>query len=466
MLTDAELLLRYLQQHTEAAFAELVRRHLGLVYSAALRRTNGRADLAEEIAQKVFIDLARKAAAVAHHPSLTAWLYRATRYRAIDVAREEARRDRLVQTLGTMTDTPPAGSAPALDWEQLRPVLDAAMDQLKERDRRIVLLRFFNGLSYADIGAQLNLSDNAARMRADRALEQLRGHLHRRGVTSTAVVLGGLLAEHTVAAAPAGLFPAITTTALAAAPTGVVVAIKTFFLMHTTLSPLTSAALAAGVTAAVWFSVTDLVSAGEITALKQENARLTAATAVDAAPAALADVASQYVAQSQAVVAGFAAERARRAASTVPDTSRHRNRGIATPQDAVMTFAWAAHEANVEALTGMMWFDPPARIRAQEIWQTMPVEIQTAYPTPEALYAFFIAADGLIAPPPGADLVAKMNVVEIGPERAAARFPGSDYNNHEFQHTPAGWKYVMPLVGVEHIPSVLQNETLARLAAH
>src|SRR5258706_8676311 len=58
--TDLELLARYTRQHAEDAFAELVRRHLGLVYSAALRQVRS-PQLAQEVTQSAFIDLARSA---------------------------------------------------------------------------------------------------------------------------------------------------------------------------------------------------------------------------------------------------------------------------------------------------------------------------------------------------------------------------------------------------------------------
>ena len=57
MTTDAELLHRYVAQHDERAFAEIVRRHLDLVYAAAHRRAGGRAHLAEEIVQTVGVAL-------------------------------------------------------------------------------------------------------------------------------------------------------------------------------------------------------------------------------------------------------------------------------------------------------------------------------------------------------------------------------------------------------------------------
>ncbi len=466
MPTDAELLSRYATHRDEAAFAELVSRHVDLVYSAALRRVNGRADLAEEITQTVFTDLARKSGALARHPALVGWLYRATRYAAIDAARAEVRRRQLNETLSAMPEHLPT-SEPAVDWTQVRPVLDEAMDHLTGRDREVVLLRFFQDLPYGEMSRRLHVSENAARMRTERALERLRVQLARRGVKSTAVLLGSLLATHTVTAAPAGLAGAVSSSALAAAPAGWLIMLQTVLLMKSTAAPVASAVLAATLTAVLWFATVDQVSADELESLRAENVQLTAATAGSLATDAdiLAAAASDYEARASRTLAGFDAGRTRRTEErATQDDSGHRNHGRATARDAELTFAWAAHEADVAALTDLIYFDPPVRERAGEIWSTMPADVQAAYPTPEALYAFFVAADGLVAPAPGIDVVEQLVFVEIGPGRAASRWPGRDRNMHEFQRMPDGtWKFVMPLVGVEHMPAVLQNETLARM---
>ena len=204
MNDDAALLRRYAEEKSEAAFAELVRRHLDLVYSAAQRRLGGDAHRAADVAQQVFATLAREAARLSRHTVLTAWLYAATRHAAIDAIRADRRRQvreqeaHLMQTLA---------ATPTLDaeWERLRPVLDAVMDELAEADRTAVLLRFFQQRPFAEIGATLHLSDDAARMRVDRALDKLRALLARRGITSTTAALGATLVHQAIAAAPAGL---------------------------------------------------------------------------------------------------------------------------------------------------------------------------------------------------------------------------------------------------------------------
>src|SRR5256885_13445911 len=91
MTNDLELLREYARERSEEAFAALVQRHLDLVYSAALRQVRA-PQLAEEVAQSVFIDLSRNASRLKPGTVLTGWLYQVTRRTAIDVVRRESRR--------------------------------------------------------------------------------------------------------------------------------------------------------------------------------------------------------------------------------------------------------------------------------------------------------------------------------------------------------------------------------------
>ena len=131
MLLDRELLRRYAEADSEGAFAELVRRHLDLVYSAALRQVNGDAHMAQDVAQMVFTDLARKAATLWQRQFLTGWLYTSTHFVAANAVRKERRRRTHEQEALPMHELLQAPT-PDLDWQQLRPVLDKVMHDLKD----------------------------------------------------------------------------------------------------------------------------------------------------------------------------------------------------------------------------------------------------------------------------------------------------------------------------------------------
>jgi RNA polymerase sigma factor (sigma-70 family) len=214
MIEDTELLRRYAEEKSEDAFAELVRRHVNFVYACAVRRVGGNAHLAEDVTQQVFAALARDAGKVARRDVLSGWLYATARNVAVQVVRSERRRAVREQEAHTMNELS-ATAAQDAEWARLRPVIDEAMDDLREEDREAVLLRFFEGKSFGEIGAKLRLSENTARMRVDRALATLHAGLARRGVSSTAAALGVALAGQAAVAAPAGLAASVTAAVLA-----------------------------------------------------------------------------------------------------------------------------------------------------------------------------------------------------------------------------------------------------------
>jgi len=242
MENDAQLLRRYADEKSETAFAELVRRHLDLVYSAALRRLGGDAHHAADVAQQVFTTLARDGRKLSRHGVLTAWLYTATRNAAVDLIRAEQRRHTREQEASTMQQL--FSAAPDADWARLRPVLDGVMDELSETDRTAVLLRFFEKRPFSEVGAALQLSEDAARMRVERALDKLRVLLARRGVTSTAAALTSALANQAMVAAPAGLAATITGVAVT---TGAATAATGFFMNTTNLIASAVTVVAVGV---------------------------------------------------------------------------------------------------------------------------------------------------------------------------------------------------------------------------
>lgn len=218
MLEDAELLRDYAQNRSNDAFAELVRRRVDLVYSVALRQVNGDSHLAQDVTQIVFTDLARKAATLADHRVLAGWLFTSTRFTAAKLVRGERRRhwrEQEAQLMHQLSSDPTA----SLDWDRVRPVLDDVVGELRDSDREAILLRFFEARNFADIGSILNVSDNTARMRVERALDKLRGLLEQRGVRSTSAALATVLANQAVVAAPTGLVAAVAGAAVSGART-------------------------------------------------------------------------------------------------------------------------------------------------------------------------------------------------------------------------------------------------------
>ncbi|MGC3957439.1 MAG: sigma-70 family RNA polymerase sigma factor [Verrucomicrobiota bacterium] len=217
--SDQQLLQDYAQNRTDPAFAELVRRHIDLVYSAAMRRL-GDAHLAEDVAQGTFTALAQNAHDLAGHPVLTGWLHRTTQNIAANLIRTNLRRQTREQEAVTMNQL--LSSAPNdANWQSIAPHLDAALDELESADRDMVMLRYFEKKSARETATQLGISEDAAQKRVSRAVDRLREFFAKRGVTVGASGLAVVISANAVQAAPVGLALAIST---AAALTGTTLA--------------------------------------------------------------------------------------------------------------------------------------------------------------------------------------------------------------------------------------------------
>ena len=280
MEEDAQLLDCYAYDKSEAAFAELTRRHLNLVYSAALRLVHGDDASAQDLTQQVFTQLARQAKNLARHPALVGWLYTTTRLMALRANRTEQRRRTREQQAFIMNELL-KDDAPPPDWSQISPVIEDAMHELNEKERHMILLRFFQNKSLHEVGAEVNLSENAARMRVARALDRLGEKLKSRGITTTAAALGAAVSAHAVQPAPAVLAAAISSAAVAggAVHASSLLALSQTILMTTTQKIIVAAALVAAAGTGLYAVHQHSKLAEQIQTLQQGQAPLNARVA-------------------------------------------------------------------------------------------------------------------------------------------------------------------------------------------
>lgn len=238
--TDLDLLRTYARTHSDDAFGLLVQRHIPLVHAAALRICGSGSESAD-VAQAVFLDLARKAGSLPPETVLPGWLHRAATYHASKRVRSERRRavrEREALRRLEMNSSPPD------DSPGLLPLLDEVLQRLPAGDRDALVLRFLAERNYRAVGESLGISEEAARKRVDRAVERLRTLLAAQGhgiPTATVVAALGMLGE---SAAPAALAGSVTATVSAVVSAGTGGAAELWTMKE--LAALVFLALAAG----------------------------------------------------------------------------------------------------------------------------------------------------------------------------------------------------------------------------
>src|ERR1017187_8423589 len=217
-MTDSQqLLANYVRNGSNEAFRELVTRYLALVYSTAIHLVGGDTHLAEDVVQTVFVDLARKARTLPADVMLGGWLHRDTCFVASKTMRSERRRQSRERQAVEMNSLQNHSES---DLRLVAPILDDAINRLGAQDRTAILLRFFEQCNLRSVGNALGSTEDAARMRVNRALEKLHSLLKHRGVTLSVAALGTVLTAEAVTAAPVGLAVTISSVALAGAATG------------------------------------------------------------------------------------------------------------------------------------------------------------------------------------------------------------------------------------------------------
>ncbi|MDB4565678.1 sigma-70 family RNA polymerase sigma factor, partial [Akkermansiaceae bacterium] len=231
-ISDHQLLQKHLRNPSGPALAELVDRHLPLIYSVA-RRITTNDEAARDISQIVFLRLVKKASKLPKSLPLTAWCHRETHSASVDYVRSEVRRQKREKTAADLD----AMKTSSESWNQLTPEVDGAIDELSESDRALVLLRFYNNKTFPEIAHELSINDDTARMRTNRALEKLRVILAKRGITTTTALLASTLPTNAVSSAPASLANSITSSVQSTCVTsGALAFVKSHLLVLGSLS--------------------------------------------------------------------------------------------------------------------------------------------------------------------------------------------------------------------------------------
>lgn len=193
---DHRLLKRFVLDADQAAFTELVGRYLGFVRACAGRQVP--TDLVPDVCQAVFLVLARKAESLGADTVLSAWLFRTTRFIASRLRRSNLRRELREHTAHEMMNRTAAlieEGHQGSEFSEVGLPLDDALAVLTEKDRLLVLTRFFDELPFEKLGAKFGLRPDTARKRVERALDRMRVYLLRRGARITAAGLTTRMSE-------------------------------------------------------------------------------------------------------------------------------------------------------------------------------------------------------------------------------------------------------------------------------
>jgi RNA polymerase sigma-70 factor (ECF subfamily) len=184
---DVRLMLE-VRDDNAAAFEELVLRYQARLVTL-LEHLIGSRDLAEDLAQEVFLRVYRARKSYEPGARFSTWLFTIANNVASNALRSRSRRREVslrTSDRGSSGSRPlerliqaSSGQMPArqLDKAEIRDVIRLAVAALNERQRLAVLLSKFEGMSYADIAQTMELSPQAIKSLLSRARVKLRAIL-------------------------------------------------------------------------------------------------------------------------------------------------------------------------------------------------------------------------------------------------------------------------------------------------
>jgi RNA polymerase sigma factor (sigma-70 family) len=398
--TEAVLLKRFARGGDAAAFAEIIRRHAGLVYGAALRILAD-VDRASDVSQETFLQLTRDAGTVTG--SLSGWLHRVATHKAIDQMRRETSRRRREMEYAAKRPRE------TTEWKEISPYVDEGLNQLDPELRDILISHFLQGRTTREIAGARGTSQATVSRRIESGVEQLRAGLRRRGVIVAVGALSALLGEKTVAAAPATLLTELGKMALV----GGSAAVSTTAAVGGAASSLSTAAtgaLAVVKTHAVTVAAVAVIGAGAVVTYQQATKP---ASRQAPTPAARSTTTPDRPARSVSPPAG---------AQTRPAPSPGRSQA-AEEWDALMASAASGTDAPSDET-----LSPPAFQEGAATAQTQAPAAQTRRRFGGAMMGGFGAMGG--SPPPQGDRSRTPPAGQVAPAgyyyAASARDPGPD----------------------------------------
>ncbi len=172
--TDCELLAA-IRNDEEKAFAELFKRHWRRVHSMAYSKVRSK-EVTEEIVQDLFISLWDKRGSLSIN-NLPSYLFTAVKHKALNYMESEMVRKKYWDYSRNYLPQQEEGTETMVEFDELMEAIEAGMDHLPDKSKRVFRLNRLEGHSVHEIAGILNLSEKAIQYHITQSLKKLRVHL-------------------------------------------------------------------------------------------------------------------------------------------------------------------------------------------------------------------------------------------------------------------------------------------------